>query len=155
VTEGTPAPIVGRTALTREDGKVLFTATRARVGFFNQARMLLYAAIVAMLSAVLCMQGYGRTPKLLLALAVLLFGDRYGHGQEREISVGDDRVEVREAGLTVAYTWARFDHAYDMADHVVLFAGPGVVVLPKRAFSAGDLERVRTLVTSKLPLQRF
>ena len=166
MTGGVAAPIVGRTTLGSADGNAVFKATQARIGYFTQPRMLSFAALVAMVSAILCMEGYGRTPKVLLGVAVLLyiaavaaglrttkmFSDRFGNGQEREIVVGPDGVDVREAGLTVAQEWSRFDRAYETGDHLVLMAGPGVVVLPKRAFAPDDLVRVRALIATKVRL---
>jgi hypothetical protein len=166
VTDGAPAPLVGRTTLGPEDGSVLFKATQARIGYFNQPRMLSFAALVAMVAAILCMEGYGRTPKALLGVAVVLyaaavaaglrttkiFGERFGDGHEREIVVSEDGVEVREAGMSVVQAWSRFDRAYETRDHLVLLAGPGVVAIPKRAFAPDDLVRVRERVRAKVRL---
>jgi YcxB-like protein len=164
---GAPAPLTGRVRLSAEDGVVLMRASRARIGFVNQPRLLLYCAVVAMLAAILAIESYRRAPLVLLAVALLLFGlaivaglrttrsvaTSYGHGQEREIAVGADGVSVRETGMSVAYDWSRFDRALEGAQHLVLFAGPGIVVVPKRAFADGDVARVRELIAAKLPLR--
>lgn len=164
---GAAAPLTGRATLDAGDGAVLMRASRARIGFVNQPRLLLYCAVVAMLSAILAIESYHRAPYVLLAVAAVLFvlavivGSRttrsvatsYGHGQEREIAIGADGVTVRETGMNVAYAWSRFDRALEGAQHFVLFAGPGIVVVPKRAFAAEDLARVRELVASKLALR--
>jgi hypothetical protein len=166
--DGAQAPVVGRTTLGPADGRIVIMATRTRMGFFTQPRMLAYSAVAAALAAILCMNGYGRTPKVLLGVAIVsyaaalaaglrttkLFGERFGQGQEREIAVGDAGVEVREPTMNVTQTWSRFDHAYEMRDHLVLFAGPGTVVIPKRAFAPDDLTRVRAIVGAKLRLER-
>jgi hypothetical protein len=164
---GAPAPLTGRVTLSAGDGAVLMRASRARIGFVNQPRLLLYCAVAAMLSAILAIESYRRAPYVLLAVAVVLFvlaliaGSRtarsvataYGHGQERDIAIGEDGVTVRETGMSVAYAWARFDRALEGAQHLVLLAGPGIVVVPKRAFAAEDLARVRELVASKLTVR--
>lgn len=166
---GAPPPIVGRATLTPSDGAVLFKASRLRVGFFNQPRMLLYAALAGMLAAVFAVEGYRRLPTVLLVLCVALFGlailagmrttrilgEGYGHGQERELAIGADGVTVTEPGLSVAYRWSRFERALEGRDHLVLLAGPGAVVLPKRAFAEGELARVRELIAATLRIERL
>lgn len=153
--------------MSAADGAVLVRASQARFGFFNQPRLLLYCALTAMLAAVFSIEGYGRTPKVLLGLAVALFvlaavagmhavrlmGRGYGHGQEREIEVGAEGVAVREPGLNVAYAWSRFDRVVDLPDHLALFAGPGIVLLPKRAFAPDAFARVRELVAANVRAQ--
>jgi hypothetical protein len=160
------APIVGRATVTRDDGQVLLKASMARIGFFNQPRMLLYCALVALLAAGLATQGYGRTPKILSVVAAVLLvlavwagqrtsralAGRYGRGQDREIVVSDESVEVREPGFTFTQAWSRFERAYETAEYLVLLAGPAVIVVPKRAFAPGDADRVRALVASKVPI---
>jgi YcxB-like protein len=164
---GAPAPLTGRTALTAKDGAVLMRASRARIGFVNQPRLLFYCALVSVLAAILAIESYRRMPFVLLGIALVLFvlavvvGSRttqstaaaYGHGQEREIELDDGGVTVRETGMTVSYDWSRFDRALESPEHLILFAGPGIVVVPKRAFAADDVARVRELIASKLQLR--
>jgi len=168
-TAGAPAPLTGRTALDAGDGAVLLRASRARAGFVNQPRLLLYCAVVSLLAAILAIESYRRAPYVLLGIALVLFvlavaaGARtarsvaasYGHGQEREITIDAEGIAVRETGMTVSQAWSRFDRAYEGPRHFVLLAGPAVFVVPKRAFGDGDLARVRELVASKLPLRRL
>ena len=162
-----PAPVVGRTTLTPADGAVLLKASRARFGVFNQPRVLLYCGVVAIMAAILCLEGYDVVPKVLLGISLALYlvaivvgvrmtrmvGERYGRGQEREIAVDDADVTVREPGMTVVYAWSRCERALETAEHIALVAGLGVLVIPKRAFDAGALARVQELVAAKVPAQ--
>jgi hypothetical protein len=162
-------PLIGRATVGRDDGRVLLKASIVRIGFFNQPRLLLYCALVAMLAAALAIEGYGRTPKVLSVAAAVLFvlaiwagqrtsqtlARRYAHGQEREIVLSDETVEVREPGFTFTQAWSRFECAYETRDHLVLLAGPAVTVVPLRAFAPADVDRVRALVTSKVQVSRI
>jgi hypothetical protein len=160
---GTPAPsYVGRTTLTPADGAVLVKASTAQFGFFNSARVARYFGLVSFLAAVFCIEGYDVAPKVMLALAIVLYaitvvlalrgarlvGERYGYGQEREIVVDGDGMTIREPGMTVQYTWSRFRRTTETADHLMLFAGAGTIVVPKRAFAPDAFARVRELVAA-------
>jgi YcxB-like protein len=167
ISAGAPPPLTGRTALTAEDGAVLMRASRARVGFVNQPRLLLYCALVSVLAAILAIESYRRMPFVLLGLALVLFvlavavGSRtmrstaaaYGHGQEREIALDESGIAVRETGMSVSYDWSRLDRALEGPRHVILIGGAGIIVVPKRAFGADDLARARELIAAKLPLR--
>lgn len=160
-------PLVGRTTLTPADGAVLIKASQSQVGYFNQPRLVRYYAAAAVLSAIFCIEGYDLVPKLLLVFAVAMYvlaivvgfrgmrmlRDAYGFGQEREIIVDDDGMTIREPGMTVTYTWARFKRATETADHFALLAGVGILVVPKRAFDAESFARVRALIAAKIPPQ--
>ncbi len=164
-----PEPIAGRATLTREDGALLVRASRARIGFFNQARLLLYCAVAAALAAVVALDGHRKSATALLLIAAAVFvaaliaGSRtqrrlrehFANGAEREIALGDDGVSVTEQGMHIAYAWSRFDRALEAHDHFVLLAGASVVVLPKRAFAANDVARVRALVAQRLRVDPF
>ena len=159
------APLVGRTTLTPADGAVLIKASQARLGFFNQPRLSRYCALAATLAALLCVEGYDLVPKVLLAIALVLYlvsivvairttrtiGEGYGRGQEREISLDDAGVTVREPGMTIVYAWTRFDRAIRLPEHLALMTGAGIVLLPARAFAPDALARVRDLVSAKVP----
>ncbi len=162
-----PLPLVGKATLTPADGAVLLKASRAWVGFFNQGRMLLYCALTSYVAAVLCMRGIDGFPALLILLAAGLYvlaifaGYRtarlvsrgHGRNQEREVVLDDDGVTVREPGMTVTYLWSRFDRVIALPEHLALIAGPGIVVIAKRAFDADTFARVRALVAAKIPEQ--
>jgi hypothetical protein len=160
-----PAPLVGRTTLTRADGAALISASNARFGFFNQPRLLMYSSVFAIMAAAFAMTGRGVAAPPLLALAIVCFAlafwvgrrtarlmsEGYGRGQEREIALDDAGVTVREPGMTVSWTWPRFERAIEMPDHITLVAGVSVVVILKRAFDAGAYGRVRELIAAKVP----
>jgi YcxB-like protein len=159
-----PPPLVGRATLTPADGAVLLKASRAWVGFFNQPRMLLYSALSSFVAAVLCVDGYERWTTVLILLAAVLYvlaifagyrtarrvSGSYGRNQEREVVLDDDGVTVREPGMSVTYQWSRFDRVIALPEHLVLIAGPGVVVIAKRAFDAETFVRVRELIGAKI-----
>jgi hypothetical protein len=159
--------VVGRASLTPEDGALLVRASAARSGFLTQTRLLLYCALACALAAVLALDGHRKSTLAVLAVAVLLFaaslaaaarmrralGEGYGRGQEREITVDGDGVTVAEPEMRVSYGWSRFERALEGRDHLVLLAGASVVVLPKRAFAAGDAARVRAIVAERLRIE--
>ena len=162
-----PAPLVGRATLTPADGAVLLKASRRWAGFFNQPRMLLYCALTSFVAAALCIRGMEGFPALLLILAAVLYilaiytgyrtarlvSSGYGRNQEREVVLDDDGVTVSEPGMTVTYQWSRFNRVMMFPEHLALIAGPGVVLIAKRAFDAAAFARVRELVTAKIPKQ--
>ncbi|HEY6235595.1 MAG TPA: YcxB family protein, partial [Candidatus Elarobacter sp.] len=159
-----PAPLVGKATLTPADGAVLIKATTARLGYFNQPRLLLYCAVLAIMAAFAGIADYVMVAQLWVAMALLLFllaivagsrtarriGAGYGRGQEREIVLDDDGVTIREPGLSTTYAWERFERAVDSGDHIALLTGAGVVVVLKRAFDADTFARVRALVAAKV-----
>jgi hypothetical protein len=164
---GAQPPLIGHATLTPQDAALLMKAGQARVGFFNQPRMLFYCALFALFAAVTAIRRYpGGVPELFLGIAVVLLvvailaGRRtvqmvsagYGRGQSREIVVDDDGVTVREPGMSHAQAWSRFERAVENADYLVLFAGPGIVVLPKRAFTPDDAALLRARIATKLPI---
>jgi len=161
------APLVGRATITPADGAVLLKAGRRWSGFFNQPRMLLYCALTSYVAAVLCIRGVEGFPALLILLAAVFYGlaifatfltvrrvsSGYGRNQEREVILDDDGVTVREPGMTVTYEWARFDRVMVFPEHLALIAGPGIVLIAKRAFDADAFVRVRELVAAKVRAQ--
>jgi hypothetical protein len=165
VSPDAPVPLVGKTTLTAADGAALLNATRSWVGFFNQPRMLLYCTLVSYIAAVLCIRGIEGFPALLILLASVLYAlasfagyrtarrvsSGYGHNQEREVVLDDDGVTVREPGMSISYAWSRFDRVLTFPEHLALVAGPGVVLIAKRAFDDDTFGRVRALVAAKIP----
>jgi YcxB-like protein len=160
-------PLVGRTTLTPQDGALLLKAGRARVGLFNQQLWLRFSTLAALLAAIFCVEGYARFPLVLLVLALVLYAlaiyaglrtgrtisSSYGRGQEREISIADDGVTIHEPGMTITQAWTRYDRALENADYFVLLTGPGIVALPKRAFTPQDVALVRERIAAKLPIR--
>ena len=161
--------IVGRATLTPADGAVLARVARARLGIFNQGRLLLYSAAASWVAAILAYDGGHRSTILFLLVSLVLFGAalfagagmrrsfsvRHGGGQEREITVGDDGVTIAEPGMRVDYAWTRFDRAYESPEYFALRSPADVVALPKRAFAPDDVPRVRAAIASRLPVEPF
>ena len=153
--------------LTPADGAVLLKVATARFGYFNQPRLLLYCAVLAIMAAIAGIADYGLMAKVWLAMAIVVFtlatvagmrtarliGAGYGRGQEREIALDRDGVTVREPGMTTSYAWSRFERALDTGDHIALVTGPSIVLVLKRAFDADTFARVRELVAAKVPGQ--
>lgn len=164
---GAPAQVTGRTTITPDDGAVVMRASRARLGFFNQPRMLLYCAVVGLIAASEALVGNRVASIYLFWLGLALFAaavfagfrtsrslsTSFGRGQEREIVLDEDGITVRDPGKTLWEAWSAFDRAFEAPKHFVLLAGPGIVVVPKRAFAANDLERIRAVIASRLVLR--
>lgn len=157
----------GSATLMPEDGAVLMRASLVRLGFWNQSQLIALCAGAALLSAGTALGGYRDVAWALFVVATALFvlsvvagrrtrrslSSSFGRGQNREITVDGDGVTVREPHKTVWEAWAAFDRAVEAPEHVLLFSGPGIIVIPKRAFAAGDVEPMRALVASKLDLR--
>ena len=167
MTETTPGgAIAGRATLTQDDGVATVRAARARgvAPFLHEGRLLLYGAAASWVAAILAYDGAHRTTIVFLVVSTLLFvaafvvaprrkralGKRFAHGQERDIVVNDDGVTISEPGMRVAYAWSRFDRAFENADYFAAVAPGDVVVLPKRAFAADDVERVRAMIAQRV-----
>jgi hypothetical protein len=160
-----PLPLVGRTVLTPADAAAVNKALCARIGFFNQPRLLLYSSIFAMVAAGVSIAGRGLAAPLLLVLAIVCFalaiwaGQRmarvmskgFGLGEEREIALDDESVTVGDPGMTVIWSWSRFERAVEAPDYIVLVADMGVILVIKRGFDAETFTRVRALIAAKVP----
>jgi hypothetical protein len=168
VTAGaTDGGVTGRVTLTPDDGAMLLRAARTRRRFFNQGRLLMYCAGAAWLAAILAADGPHRATVVLIfasaafGIAALLsivraqraFVVRHGGGQVRDITVDDDGVTIADPGMTVRYAWMRFDRAFEASDHFVLHSASDTVSLPKRAFAADDVARVRATIAERLRIE--
>lgn len=163
----TPAPLVGRTTLIPADGIALLKAAAARHGSFNQPRLLTDSALFGLMAAFAGITGYSLVAKILLGLAGLLFvlsivagvrttrmiSEGLCNGQEGEVTLDDGGVTVREPGMTLTYSWSRFDRAVDAGDHIALSGRAGAVLVLKRAFDAETFARARELIAAKIPAQ--
>jgi hypothetical protein len=163
-----PAPLVGRTTLIPADGVALMKAAAARYGSFTYPRLLMDTTIFGIIAAIAGVLRYTLMAGILLGLAGLLFAlsivagirttrvisQGFCHGQDGEVSLDDDGVTVREPGMTLSYSWSRFDRAVDTGDHIALSGPAGVVLVLKRAFDAATYARARELIDAKVAAQR-
>lgn len=164
---GAPPAFTGRTTLTPEDGAVLIRASRTWVGYFNQSRLLIWCAMISLGSSAEAIIDNHTGSSVLLGVGIVIFvlalivgsrtarwmGASYGRGQERELVLDGEGISIREPGKTIWEAWSVFDRAYEAPKHFVFFSGPGVLVVPKRAFGPNVLEAVRALVASKVALR--
>lgn len=134
---------------------------------FSHSRLLMASALSGIYAAIAGVAGSTLVAKVLLGLAGLLFvvsiaasvratrvvSEGLCNGQQGEVTLDDDGVTVREPGMTITYSWSRFDRAVDTGDHIALSGRAAAVLVLKRAFDAETFARARELIVAKIPAQ--
>ena len=152
-------------------GKLIFSEQDARVGLLDlsgqnrwyRLPLLLSIIMVPLLVASAWQRNWSGFLPILVVWAVLgLVGPlgirRYARrltaslgGGETEYRFGADAVTIRAPGSTSTIAYRRFHSAREGKEAFLLFTQPRVAQLvPKRAFSPEDIERVRVIIATKI-----